>query len=49
MAQIGKITALYCRYSAEDMKGDSIAHQKAILTEYANNHGLTNQRFYVDM
>ena len=51
MAQTGKITALYCRFSADDgMKGDSdsIAHQKDILTEYANNHGLTNQRFYVD-
>ena len=51
MAQTGKITALYCRFSADDgMKGDSdsIAHQKNILTEYANNHGLTNQRFYVD-
>ena len=51
MAQTGKITALYCRYSADDnmrSESDSIAHQKAILTEYANNHGLTNQRFYVD-
>jgi DNA invertase Pin-like site-specific DNA recombinase len=51
MAQTGKITALYCRFSADDgMKGDSdsIAHQKDILTEYSNNHGLTNQRFYVD-
>ena len=51
MAQTGKITALYCRFSADDgMKGDSdsIAHQKDLLTEYANNHGLTNQRFYVD-
>ena len=52
MAQTGKITALYCRYSADDnmrSESDSIAHQKAILTEYANNHGLTNQRFYVEM
>lgn len=50
MAQTGKITALYCRFSADDMRGesDSIAHQKAILTEYANNHGLINQRYYVD-
>ena len=51
MAQTDKITALYCRFSADDgMRGDSdsIAHQKAILTEYANNHGLINQRFYVD-
>ena len=42
MAQTGKITALYCRYSADDnmrSESDSIAHQKAILTEYANNHG----------
>ena len=41
MTQTGKITALYCRFSADDgMKGDSdsIAHQKDILTEYANNH-----------
>ena len=51
MAQTGKITALYCRYSADDgmrSESDSIAHQKDILTEYANNHGLANQRFYVD-
>ena len=50
MVQTGKITALYCRFSADDMRGesDSIAHQKAILTDYANNHGLTNQRYYVD-
>jgi DNA invertase Pin-like site-specific DNA recombinase len=50
MIQTDKITALYCRFSADDMRGesDSIAHQKAILTEYANNHGLTNQRYYVD-
>ncbi len=50
MAQTGKITALYCRFSADDIRGesDSIAHQKAILTEYANNHGLINQRYYVD-
>ncbi len=50
MAQTGKITALYCRFSADDTRGesDSIVHQKAILTDYANNHGLTNQRYYVD-
>ncbi len=50
MAQADKITALYCRFSYDDGTGesDSVAHQKAILSEYANNHGFSNQRFYVD-
>lgn len=46
------ITALYARLSAEDdMNGESnsITHQKAILKEYAANHGFTNYHYYVDM
>lgn len=48
---IEKITALYCRYSKDDgldSDSNSIVHQKSILCEYANNHGFTNYRFYVD-
>ena len=51
MAQAEKITALYCRLSAEDEQNgesNSIVNQKAILSEYATNHGFTNLRFYVD-
>ncbi len=51
MAQAEKITALYCRLSAEDeqnCESNSIINQKAILSEYAANHGFTNLRFYVD-
>ena len=51
MAQAEKITALYCRLSAEDeLKGESnsISHQKEMLSEYAANHGFTNCRYYVD-
>lgn len=51
MAQAEKITALYCRLSAEDEQNgesNSIVNQKAILSEYAANHGFTNLRFYVD-
>ncbi len=46
-----KITALYCRLSVDDsLDGDSnsIKNQKAILSKYANEHGFTNPRFYVD-
>ena len=46
-----KITALYCRLSRDDeLSGDSnsIVHQKEILSAYAEKHGFTNTRFYVD-
>lgn len=46
-----KITALYCRLSADDeLKGDSnsIIHQKEILQEYALTHGLSRLEYYVD-
>lgn len=46
-----KITALYCRLSADDeLKGDSnsIIHQKELLQEYAYKHGLRQIEFYVD-
>lgn len=51
MAQAEKITALYCRYSKDDgldSDSNSIVHQKSILCDYANTHGFTNYRFYVD-
>ena len=46
-----KIDALYCRLSRDDeLQGDSnsIKNQKAILSKYAQDHGFTNPRFYVD-
>lgn len=46
-----KVTALYCRLSRDDeLSGDSnsIVNQKEILSAYAQKHGLTNTRFYVD-
>ncbi len=46
-----KIDALYCRLSRDDeLQGDSnsIKNQKAILSKYAQEHGFTNPRFYVD-
>lgn len=46
-----KITALYCRYSHDDVQeaeNASITHQKALLKEYAKNNGFTNLRCYVD-
>ena len=46
-----KIDALYCRLSRDDeLQGDSnsIKNQKAILGKYAQEHGFTNPRFYVD-
>lgn len=47
----GDITALYCRLSCDDdSQGDSnsIKNQKAILSKYASEHGLSNPHFYVD-
>lgn len=46
-----QIDALYCRLSRDDeLQGDSnsIKNQKAILGKYAQEHGFTNPRFYVD-
>ena len=45
------ITALYTRLSADDElngESNSITHQKAILSDFASNHGFTNCRYYVD-
>lgn len=47
----GDIDALYCRLSQDDkLQGDSnsIKNQKAILEQYAQDHGLDNPKFYVD-
>ena len=46
-----ELTALYCRLSRDDeLNGDSnsIVHQKEILSAYAEKHGFTNTRYYVD-
>jgi DNA invertase Pin-like site-specific DNA recombinase len=45
------ITALYCRLSRDDeLNGDSnsIANQKKILTQYAQDNNFMNTSFYVD-
>lgn len=49
--QTEKIHALYTRFSHDENFGgdsNSVTHQKELLAEYANNHGFTNYRFYVD-
>lgn len=50
--QTEKITALYARFSHDEavqsQDSNSIAHQKELLSEYANAHGFTNCRFYID-
>ena len=46
-----RITALYCRLSRDDeLSGESmsIQTQKAILEQYAKEHGLTNCQYFVD-
>ena len=46
-----KITALYCRLSQEDAligESGSIQNQKKILMEYAQKHGFTNTKIWVD-
>ena len=46
-----KITALYCRLSRDDeLSGDSmsIQTQKAMLGQYAKEHGLTNCEYFVE-
>ena len=51
MLQAGKITALYCRLSQEDMQAgesESIQNQKIILQRYADDHHFFNTRFFVD-
>ena len=51
MLQAGKITALYCRLSQEDMQAgesESIQNQKMILKRYADDHHFFNTRFFVD-
>ena len=50
-AELGKMTALYCRLSREDFEAgesNSIVHQKEILTKYAKDHGFSNTKFFVD-
>jgi DNA invertase Pin-like site-specific DNA recombinase len=47
----GKITALYCRLSSEDMQSGesmSIQNQRKILKEYADNNHFFNTQFFVD-
>lgn len=49
--QSEKITALYCRLSRDDeLQGDSnsIVNQKAILSKYAKDNGLSNPQFFID-
>ncbi|MBR3107712.1 MAG: recombinase family protein [Clostridia bacterium] len=46
-----QITALYCRLSNEDdLEGESnsIQNQRALLQRYADSHGFTNTRYFVD-
>ena len=47
----GKITALYCRLSQDDMldgESNSITNQKAILQKFSEDNGFPNLTFYVD-
>jgi len=46
-----KITALYCRLSQDDGRegeSNSISNQKAILSQYAKDHGYLQTEFFVD-
>ena len=46
-----QITALYCRLSNEDDldgESNSIQNRRALLQKYADDHGFTNIRFFVD-
>ena len=50
-ARMEKWDAFYCRLSRDDdNEGDSnsIQHQKQILEKYAQDHSITNYKFYVD-
>lgn len=49
--QHGAVTALYCRLSCDDdNEGESLSieNQKKLLTQYADEKGFFNTRFYVD-
>lgn len=46
-----EITALYCRLNQDDGRegeSNSIVNQKEYLLKYANEHGFSNPKFYVD-
>ena len=46
-----KITALYCRLSVDDKadgESNSITNQKTILAKYAEEHGFTNTKYFID-
>lgn len=46
-----KITALYCRLSQDDGRdgeSNSISNQKAILSQYAKEHGYLHPEFFID-
>ena len=51
ITESGAVTALYCRLSCDDDnegKSLSIENQKKLLTQYADEKGFFNTRFYVD-
>ena len=51
MLQSNKITALYCRLSQEDMQAGesgSIQHQRTIVREYCEKHGIILVEEFVD-
>ncbi len=49
LRQSDKITALYCRLSRDDeLQGNSIVNQKAILSKYAKENHFSNTTFFVD-
>lgn len=48
---VKKVTAIYTRLSRDDeLQGDSnsIIYQKELLSKYAQEHGFSNVRFFVD-
>lgn len=51
ITESGAVTALYCRISCDDDNDGeslSIENQKKLLTQYADEKGFFNTRFYVD-
>lgn len=51
ITESGAVTALYCRLSCDDDNDGeslSIENQKKLLTQYADEKGFLNTRFYVD-
>lgn len=51
ITESGAVTALYCRLSCDDdNEGESLSieNQKKLLTQYADEKGFLNTRFYVD-